>query len=755
MTKGLVESMVITLAIVGASAPLIAQQGQSAMIVGDIRDSSGSAIGNATISVSSASLIGGTQTVTTTRTGSYRIPALAPGDYELTASAAGFRSQVRHGLTLLPGATASVDVTLSPAGVSETVNVTASEPSALDVRTSAASTVISRSMLDNLPLSRTMSDYVNLVPGVVGFFEVGVVAFGSASGSNPMTLDGASGNEPGWGTPTTAPSPSWIDEVQVVTLGADAQFGEYTGAPMNAITRSGSNALAASADYWTTRPSWVANNRGALTPSLAARFRPLDVLERWSTTAQLGGPIRTDRAWFFGGIDVYRSVTRPAGFAAIANPPEDAVFTLRERKWLGKVTAAPSRAVRFETYVARDQSISLGSNASPRVKPEALAATQRPEILWNGRLTWVLNDHMLLEAQHGGHNTHFIGGPRDPSGIAGPPGHYDVVTGISSVNMTSYTESLTRPINASIAVTRYANSASGRSHQVKSGFEYEFARLRSLRGYPGGMIFYDRSGQPDTVTTQAPETYRPDHQRETFYIQDAWTATDRLTVNGGVRVGVYRGAITGYPTQFSAHSIAPRVGAAWDLLPTHTLVVRGHYGRYHEAMVTTFYDYQDPLSRPTSIDAQVVGPNQFSEISRFVTTDAYSAASDIGYPYADEWVAAVERSLPHRVSLTAQYVGRRYGSILGFVGLMNWTPVPQQDPGPDGRVGTSDDGGPVIVYYNPAANGWRAEFTNPPGAYKHYQGVQLIAARRAGGRWEGQLSYTWSRTRASFDNIHE
>ena len=73
---------------------------------------------------------------------------------------------------------------------------------------------------------------------------------------------------------------------------------------------------------------------------------------------------------------------------------------------------------------------------------------------------------------------------------------------------------------------------------------------------------------------------------------------------------------------------------------------------------------------------------------------------------------------------------------------MNWTPV--HGPGSRSRrdaVGTSDDGGPVIVYYNPATNGWRAG-SRSSACIQHYQGVQLIAARRAGGMMGGQLSCT-------------
>jgi hypothetical protein len=169
-------------------------------------------------------------------------------------------------------------------------------------------------------------------------------------------------------------------------------------------------------------------------------------------------------------------------------------------------------------------------------------------------------------------------------------------------------------------------------------------------------------------------------------------------------------------------------------------------------MVTSFYEFLDPLSQQTFIEGQVTGPNQYTVISRDdPASGTFSIDPNISYPYADEWIAGIDRALPHHVSLTAQYIGRRYGSIAGFVGSMtNWTPAPRRDPGPDGVLGTGDDGGFTTIYLNPATVD--AVLTNPDGAYKHYNGVQLIATRRASDRWEGQLSYTWSRTRATFDN---
>jgi len=612
----------------------------------------------------------------------------------------------------------------------------------LDVRTSSSSTVLSRAVLDNLPLTRTVSGYVDLAPGVVKD-----IAFGSSLMANPLTLDGSSGNEPGWGTPIAVPSSSWIDEIQVVSLGADAQYGEYTGAPINALTRSGSNRSSGSIDFWTTASSWTADNRGDLPANLASRFRPLEVLDRWSTTAQAGGPIARDRAWFFAGLDLYRNANRPSGFAAIANPPQDAVASTHEPKWLGKATAAIQPGLRIEGFAARDASTVSAANASPTVKPEALSTNRLREWLWNARMTWVAADDTLFEFRHGGIDSHALTGPADPSGIAGPPPHLDLATNVKSGNVGTFTDYLARQSATAISVTHVFSAV----HDVKAGFEFEHSRLRDETGYPGGMVFDDINGQPSTVIIQAPQLYRPAHNRETWFVQDGWQALPRVTLNVGVRGGFYQGAVDGSPTQFAARSIAPRAGVAWDLSSSHASILRMHFGRYHEAMVTSFYDFLDPLSQTSSIEANVTGPGQYTETSRDDPFGAYSLDPNIRYPYADEWLMGFDRVIGQAASLTAQYIGRRYGSIVGFVGQSSeWVPVQRQDPGPDGIVGTRDDGQTVTIFFHPGAVE-EAYLTNPDGAYKNYHGVQLIASRRGSGPWHGQLSYTWSKTLASFD----
>jgi hypothetical protein len=742
------RSIEIAVSFVLAAAPVSAQQGQDAMIVGTVRDASRSVIVGANVTVSSGALVGGPRSVTTDRAGGYRVPALAPGDYDVIATAPGFRLWNRAGISLRPGATATIDATLALEGVVETMSVTPNLPSGLDVHTSAASTVIPRAILDNLPLSRNASSLVNLVPGVIND-----VAFGGSRSANLFTLDGATGTEPGWGIPVADPSPSWIEQLQVVTFGADAQFGEYTGAAMNALTRSGTNRRSGEISFWTTRPSWTSNNRAAVPPNLASSFRPLEVLERWTLSAQLGGPARKDALWYFGAVDFYRDDIRPAGFASVASPPEDAVFSLKEPRLFGKVTAATGSDMRWEAYVARSVSKSHGANASPRVRPEALTAGHWRQTLWNGRMTWVLSERMLLEARHGGHDTRSSTGPEDPAARYGPSSHFDTVTGVRSINAGSYFESLTRVVSTSAALTRYADGMLGRSHAFKFGVEYESATLRTEEGFPGGMLFYDAGGQPNEVYIRAPVIYRPDHRRYMMYAQDNWQVTSTLTINTGIRAEKYAGAVEGFPTQFSTTSVSPRAGIAWDPLAAHSFVMRAHYGRYHDAMVTSFYDFLDPLSRPLSIYAQVLGPNEFAEIFRMDPSNTYTIDPNVNYPYADEWFTAIERALSSRTSVTAQYVRRRFGGIIGFVGRSSaWTPAQRQDPGPDGRAGTGDDGGMMTIYLNNGSVPTNPVLTNPDGAYKHYDGVQLIVLHRATDRWQAQGSYTWSKTRATFDN---
>lgn len=589
-----------------------AQRGQTASLAGTVKDTSGAVLAGVTLTASSPQLIGGPQTTETDAEGRYRFSSLLPGTYEVAAARQGFKTLKHTSIELPPGLGLIVDFKLELAPVAEVVNVEAVVP-AVDVHSSASPVVIDQELVHNLPLDRSVVTYVNLAPGVTNN-----VAFGGMFRGNPVSLDGTSGNDPEYGAPFAAPNANWIDQIQIVSLGANAQYGDYTGSRFNAITRSGSNRFSGLAEYWTTRPNWTGSNRGSLPPDLARRFRPIEVLERWDTSEQVGGPIVRGRLWFFSGLEYYRNSQRPFRFADVLRLPTEPAALTREPKSLVKLTGTPAPRVRVEGYIEYENSKTTNAGAGPLVRPEALGIGANPTHMGNARLTWTLNDRTLLEARYGSFRSHFTNDPTPPNTRSGPSGHRDRFTGISSVNIDRYGDFVRRTSSASATLTHYADRLAGKSHELKGGIEHERGSFIDTRGYPGGALYFDYNGAPLQVYFWDGSIVRPSHWTTSLFAQDTWEVNDRLTIEPGVRAGFYDSSlpVQGF-TLYKTSSISPRLGAAWDLAADHRTVIRAHYGWYHDPMVTDYYFYLDSngCSAPR-ITAKVLGPGQFQEVRR-------------------------------------------------------------------------------------------------------------------------------------------
>ena len=205
---------------------------------------------------------------------------------------------------------------------------------------------------------------------------------------------------------------------------------------------------------------------------------------------------------------------------------------------------------------------------------------------------------------------------------------------------------------------------------------------------------------------------------------------------------------------YENHSVSPRVGAAWDVSADHRTVVRAHYGHYNEGVYTALVDFLDPLAQAPTIIARVIGPEQFEEISReAVTLERTAFDPDADHMYAEEFFAGIEREVVPRLSLKAQYIRRNTRNTLGYIDTgSTWTPAEVVDPGRDGRLGTPDDGSVMTVFYNYDPSAANYLLTNPAGAGRRYDALQVVADRRFASGWSLQASYTWAKTRGNFDN---
>src|SRR6202011_303050 len=204
---------------------------------------------------------GFTRDVTADVAGFYTAPNLLPGAYEITATASGFATAVRSGITLTGGAQQVLNLTMQVGQVTQRVQVTGEAP-AVQLATSSISAVVNSTTVRELPLNgRSWTDLATLQPGVAAIQTQQSFAAGASrgnrgfglqetiSGSRPeqnnYRLDGISLNDYANGAPGSVLGGNLgvdaIEEFSVLTSNYSAEYGKTSGGVVNAITRSGTN----------------------------------------------------------------------------------------------------------------------------------------------------------------------------------------------------------------------------------------------------------------------------------------------------------------------------------------------------------------------------------------------------------------------------------------------------------------------------------------------------------------------------------
>ena len=716
---------------------VFAQAQTTSTLTGTVTDSTGAVVPGVTVSITSPSLIGGAHSVITDSRGVYRFPSLQPGVYTLTAELQGFRTVSRDDIRLPLGATITMDVAMAQVATAETV-VVSGRPSMVDVKSSAANTQIDNELLQNLPTERFQPDVINLAPGITNS-----VAYGGTASSNALLIDGVDVSDPDGGSPWSFFNYNWIQEVQVVGLGANAEYGEFTGAAANSIVRSGANRFSGLFEYLTERNSWLSDNTGSLSADLREDFKPREIDTWWDTTAQVGGPIMQDKLWFFTGIQYFKQLDRPAGF----NGP----FTSeKDPRYIGKINWAASPNVKVEGFYEWDKYDITGRGAGPDRPPETTVIEPAPETNWNGRVTWTINSKTLLDVRNGGYTGYYPLEPTPPNTRSGPFPRRDENFNYSVNSSYYYRADRTRNVTAA-TLTRYADKFAGKSHEFKFGFEFERSKIVNEYGYPGGRLYYDYGGAPYEVYLWDGYVVNATGKRASLYAQDTWTVNDRLTINPGIRFNLNRGSVPGSGTVLKTNPVSPRIGLAWDVTGDHRTVVRLHYGRYHDALLGGTYYHMDTSQQHPKFTALVLGENDFEIIDTVDVANNVGIDPDLKQSHVDQYLAGIERELFPDLSVQVQYIRRNYENFMAFIDTgATYDPVQRRDPGPDNQLDTADDG-ELITVYNKSGDTFYL-MTNPDGATRTYNGFQINVRKRFSHNWQTNTSYTWSRTRGNVNN---
>jgi Carboxypeptidase regulatory-like domain/TonB dependent receptor len=289
------------------SSRLHAQGVTSGSVLGTVTDSAGAVVPNASVQVKNIAT-GQVQQVQTDGQGRYTIADLPIGNYEAQASAPGFQTIVRPGITLTVGAQAVVDFSLSVGQAQQTVTVQA-EVSQVDTLSTAVSSYVEQKQINDLPLNgRNFTDLVTLVPGVAGGSQIGngganllygvennFSVSGSRSEGQAYLLDntdiqGFWAHGSGSGVMGTTLGIEAIAEFSVLTNTYSAQFGG-NGAVVNAASKSGTNSFHGSAYEFLRNSALDARNffDGSSVPA----FRQNQF------GGSFGGPIKKDKLFFF------------------------------------------------------------------------------------------------------------------------------------------------------------------------------------------------------------------------------------------------------------------------------------------------------------------------------------------------------------------------------------------------------------------------------------------------------------------------
>jgi len=309
--------------ILGTAMSLRAQTSGSGTITGTVTDSTGAVVGSAAVVITDTDT-NVSRTLTTDAVGAYIAPFLQPGKYEVVLGGGSFGKVDRKNLVLTVGQTLTVDAALTMGSTSTEVTVTSDSP-ILDPQKTEVSQTLDTNMLANLPVNaRNWSDFVLLTPNVTQDGGSGLISFHGISGLyNQNYVDGANNNEmlfsEARGRASGAPyiySVDSIKEFQAETSNYSVEFGQAAGGQVNAITKSGTNAIHGDLFYYLRYPTLNALDpltkfnalHNQANPVIAAFLLTQPVHQQQQFGGSVGGPIIKDKLFYFFTYDGFRRV---------------------------------------------------------------------------------------------------------------------------------------------------------------------------------------------------------------------------------------------------------------------------------------------------------------------------------------------------------------------------------------------------------------------------------------------------------------
>ena len=613
--KRMIVAMIAICAFALTATSAAAQQ-TTGNIQGRIVDAQKAAVPGVTVTAKSATT-GFTRSEVTDTEGIYRLNALPVGNYDVHVELSGFAPKDLKAIVVNVGSTSEINVELNVAGVSESVKVTAETPM-VKTTDSSVGGVVDTTKIESLPLNgRQFANLAVTIPGVgLGFHSDPTKSsqyspqINGGNGRNVnYQIDGGDNNDDTVGGLLQLFPLEAIQEFNFVTQRYKAEYGRSNGGVMNIVTKSGTNDPHGS---WFTSIRDKSMNAKTETEKLS-KLEKQDY-RRYQYGGSFGGKIVQDKAHYFAAFERTQQDTQQSVTTLGLFPSQDGVFPTPQRETLftGKVSANVTASQYLAVRYGRNTNSQV-YNASTNAVPDNWGDSVNEFNSINMNHNWVLSGSRLNEFifQYADFANNVASRTDKPQETF--PNNVSIGYNTNTPQTTEQKKYQFRD-----DFSWHMTGMGGLGHDFKTGFnfinephlfvtfssgstDYAYTHLTNDLAGPIRLITRNKPGASANLPTK----------QSSFYLQDDWRATNRLTVNAGLRydylsgfaidqsgvpnfqkltAAAQSGLFNGVPgfeeygkkVSEDTNNIQPRVGAVYDLHGDGRDVVRAGWGTYYD-----------------------------------------------------------------------------------------------------------------------------------------------------------------------------
>ncbi len=556
-----------------------AQTGVKGELMGTVVDTNSQPLPGATATLTGEKLFQKSLSMISNEQGAFRFINLNPGVYELEIALPGFNPFKVVSIQISAGRTIPVRCVLSATTVQAEVTVVATAP-LIETKTPQVTTNYTSGTIENIPSSRDIKDLINATPGIndnVAYGSRGRVnnSFAEGSMSSTYKLNGI--DVSGVDYAYTFITPIWetIEEVQVAGIGMTAETGNFTGAAVNVITKSGTNALHGGASFFYTNDHLQGNNSGGLIDLRPGR-RDADL----ESTFQLGGPIIKEKLFFYTAASyVYKKYEESYGSPVLSRWKRPNYYAKFD--WLANSKNTVTAMVMgnplswYDLYMIPGSAASIGGD-------EFLNS-----VSWFASWQSIFSSNTFLSTRYAGYWNKWSRYPKTRN----VPRYTDGDTGLGYGGLNYDFDQWQARHELDSTLTHYADKILGASHELKLGFEYENGHAWKNIIRPGSLSSQTVSGQVLWTSSVGGDDFSNRRVvRLGGFFQDNLKIGQRLNVNLGLRLDSPK--LTAVGMSGTAHAftvLSPRLGLSYDISGDAKTVLHFSYAKLYNKMMTGTY----------------------------------------------------------------------------------------------------------------------------------------------------------------------